>query len=125
MDQLIPVLAAVAASLVTVLGAQAVARRFQRLGGGEAQELLNSLRKEIVDAMEERYVLLEKEFTGCKARLATVERQTAAQRRAHLVAARRWVVERREFRAEVHDLHDELAKLRPERSGRRDRTTDA
>lgn len=106
-------IASVAVSIVTVLTGGAVARRFQKLGGGEAQERLNTIRKELDDAMTDKVDLLESQFVACKRRLAEVEEQLKAMR-----------VDRRNDRQEIADLHLELRKLRPDRRGARDRGDD-
>lgn len=90
-----------------------MARRFQKLGGGEAQERLNAIRKDLDDAMTQKVNLLEEQFTGCKKRLVEVEDTLAAMRR-----------ERRDLRQEVYDLTKELRQMRPNRVGAKDRKDD-
>lgn len=106
-------LASVAASVITVVGGLVVARKFQKLGGGEAQERLNAIRKELDDAMTEKVSFLEEQFAGCKKRLGEVENQLKAVR-----------AERIELKQEIGDLHEEIRDLRPDRRGARDRTND-
>lgn len=105
--------ASVAVSIITVLTGGAVAKRFQKLGGGEAQERLNLIRKELDEAMGDKVRLLEEQFVGCKKRLGEVETTVTAMRR-----------ERRELRQEITELHHELHQLRPDRLGAKDRSDD-
>lgn len=109
----LPLIASVAVSVLTVLTGGAVARRFQKLGGGEAQDRLNVIRKELDDAMGDKVRLLQEQFDGCKKRLVEVE--------ASLTTIR---AERRELRGEISDLHAELRRLRPDRRGAKDRGDD-
>lgn len=105
--------ASVVVTIATVLTGKAVTSRFQKLGGGEAQERLNTIRKELDDAMTDKVSLLETQFVACKSRLAEVETRLTAMKR-----------ERRDDRQEIADLHRELRQMRPDRSGARDRTDD-
>lgn len=106
-------LASVAASVLTVGGGFLVARRFQKLGGGEAQERLNGIRKELDVAMTEKVDFLEEQFAGCKKRLIEVEATVERMRK-----------ERIDLKQEIGDLHRELRTLRIDRRGAKDRTDD-
>lgn len=99
--------------MATVGGGYLVARRFQKLGGGDAQLRLNAIRKELDDAMTDKVQLLETDFASCKTRLVEVESQMKRMR-----------AERIDLKQEVRDLHDELRKLRPDRHGAKDRADD-
>ncbi len=92
----------VAASVTTVGGGLLVARRFQRLGGGEAQERLNAIRKELDDAMSDKVRVLDEEFSFCKKRLLEVE-----------IDVKRLRSDRIDLKQEIGDLHEEIRKLRP------------
>lgn len=111
--QIVQLIAPVLITLGTVAAARAVAQRFQKLGGGEAQDRLNSIRKELDDAMTQKVQLLEEQFTGCKARLVSMEKTVA-----------KLSEERIDLKQEIADLHDELRTLRPNRRGRLDRASD-
>ena len=124
MDILLSLVGAGVVALVTVGSGFLVARRFQKLGGGEAQDRLNAIRKELDDAMEDKTKLLSDQFDGCKTRLLAVEGGMRKQQERHTEATRRWGVERREFRREIFDLHTELRRLRPDRTGAKDRADD-
>ncbi len=105
--------ASVIVSVGTVGAGYLVARRFQKLGGGEAQERLNTIRKELDDAMAEKVRLLEEQFKGCKDRLIEVEATVKTLRN-----------ERRQLRQDVDDLHAELRTMR-NRTGAKDRASDS
>lgn len=109
----LPLVASVLVSVGTVVAGYFVARRFQKMGGGEAQDRLNRIRQEVADAAEERVKQLEDEFTGCKSRLIEVEATVKMMRR-----------ERIALRQEIDDLYAELRSLRPDRAGRQDRVGD-
>jgi hypothetical protein len=104
-------IASVIVSVGTVGAGYLVARRFQKLGGGEAQERLNTIRKDLDDAMAEKVRLLEEQFQGCKKRLIEVEGSVTTLR-----------AERRQLKQDVDDLHDEIRILRPDRRGAKDRS---
>ena len=106
-------LASVTVSVGTVVAGYLVARRFQKLGGGEAQERLNRIRAELDDAMSEKVRVLEEQFRACKERLVEVEKQLTKVRQ-----------ERIDLKQEIGDLHDEIRVLRPDRRGAKDRTSD-
>ncbi len=106
-------LASVAASVATVGGGLVVARRFQKLGGGEAQARLNAIRKELDDAMTDKVRVLDEQFAGCKKRLAEVEAELKRVR-----------AERIDLKQEIGDLHDELRAMRPDRRNAHDRSGD-
>lgn len=106
-------LASVAVSVGTVVTGFLVARRFQKLGGGAAQERLNTIRKELDDAMNDKLRLLGDDFSACKTRLVEVEGQLKAMRK-----------ERIALKQEIADLHAELRQLRVDRRGAKDRVDD-
>lgn len=106
-------IASVAASVATVGGGYLVARRFQRLGGNEAQDRLNQIRKELDDAMTDKVRGLDEEFVGCKKRLIEVEAELKRVR-----------TERLDLKQEIGDLHDEIRAVRPDRRGATDRSDD-
>lgn len=106
-------LVSVAASVATVGGGLLVARRFQRLGGGEAQERLNLIRKELDDAMADKLRLMAEDFAGCKKRLGEVEAELKRVR-----------AERIDLKQEIMDLHRELRALHPDRRNAKDRDGD-
>jgi len=107
------VLASVIVTSMTVGGGYLVARRFQKLGGGEAQERLNAIRKELDDAMEDKVRVLEERLKGANGRIVTLEAQV-----------RRLRDERIDLKTEIRDLYVELGKLQPDRKGHRDRIGD-
>jgi predicted nucleic acid-binding Zn-ribbon protein len=107
------VLASVIVTTMTVGGGYVVARRFQKLGGGEAQERLNAIRKELDDAMEDKVRVLEERLKGANGRIVALEGQVKRLRD-----------ERIDLKQEIADLHDELRTLRPDRRGHRDRSDD-
>jgi uncharacterized coiled-coil DUF342 family protein len=106
-------IASVAVSVGTVGMGYLVARRFQKLGGGEAQARLNRIRKDLDDAMTQKVDLLEEQFVGCKNRLIEVEKTVKQLRR-----------ERLELKQEIADLHAELRTMRVDRRGAKDRSGD-
>lgn len=124
MEWLPPVVGAVVASVAAAVSAWLVARRFQKLGGGEAQDRLNTIRKELDEAMDEKLVNLRDQFDTCKKRLIVVEQMVKTQKATHGEAARKWVIERRELKRELFALHADLHKLQPDRTGARDRDSD-
>ena len=97
----------VLASVITVGGGYIVARRFQKLGGGDAQLRLNAIRKELDDAMSDKLKLIEDDFAGCKRRLIGVEAELKRVR-----------AERIDLKQEILDLHNELRKMQQPRRGR-------
>ncbi len=101
-------------SVSTVAAGYLVARRFQKLGGGEAQLRLNAIRAELDAVMSGKVRLLEEQFAGCKTRLAEVEGVVETMRR-----------ERRTLKQDIADLHEEVRMLRPNRTGAKDRVNDA
>lgn len=107
------VVASVIVTTMTVGGGYLVARRFQKLGGGEAQERLNAIRKELDDAMEDKVRVLEDRLKTANRRIVTLEGQVERLRN-----------ERLDLKAEIRDLYVELAKLQPDRRGHRDRISD-
>lgn len=109
MSTLIQVMIAVVASLLAVGASYLMTRRFQKLGGGEAQERLNEIRKELDAATTEKLRLLGEQFTACKVRLVQVEAQL-----------KRMSDERRDLRQDVSDLHDEIRDLRGARKVNQD-----
>lgn len=106
-------LASVFASVATVGGGYLVARRFQKLGGNEAQDRLNKIRADLDEAMQDKLRVLGDDFAGCKTRLVEVESTVERMRR-----------ERIDLKQEIGDLHRELRKLRVDRKGALDRTDD-
>lgn len=110
---LVALLTSVAASVLTVGGGLVVARRFQKLGGGEAQDRLNAIRKELDDAMTDKVRVLEEQFAACKKRLIEVEAELKRVR-----------AERIDLKQEIGDLHDEIREMRPDRRGAKDRGSD-
>lgn len=117
-------LASVIASVATIAGGYAVARRFQKLGGGDAQIRLNAIRKELDDAMTEKLQVMGDDFLACKVRLVEVEAIVEKLREDATIAAKKWGRERLDFRSEITDLHDELRRLRTDRNGASDRSSD-
>lgn len=117
-------LASVIASVATVIGGFVVARRFQKLGGGDAQFRLNTLRKELDDAMTEKLRVVGDDFLACKMRLIEVEAIVETLRTDADTAAKKWSRERLDFRSEITDLHAELRRLRTDRNGALDRAND-
>jgi hypothetical protein len=116
----LPLIASVLTSLLTVGAGLLVARRFNKLGGGEAQERLNNIREELDDAMtkklklmEDRLVVADAEYGRCKAKVLVMERIVKKLR-----------AERVELRQEMHALHEEVRVLRVDRKGATDRATD-
>lgn len=116
--------ASVLASVATVGGGYLVARRFQKLGGGAAQDRLNKIREEVAKAAEERVDQLEEQFQGCKVRLVEVEGTVRKLEDDAAAAAKRWSRERIDLKQEITDLHHELRKLRTDRRGAADRSDD-
>lgn len=105
--------ASVTVSVGTVVAGYLVARRFQKLGGGEAQDRLNKIRADLDAAMSEKLRLLEEQFAGCKTRLIEVEKTVTTLR-----------AERRQLMQDIADLHSEIRAMRPDRKGRQDRSSD-
>lgn len=106
--------ASVATSVLAVVGGLAVARRFRKIGGDEAQDRLNEIRKELDDAMTDKVSLLSADFAGCKLRLIEVEAELKRVR-----------AERIDLKQEIGDLHRELRAMRDRRPSTRARATDA
>lgn len=94
-------LLSVIASVITIAGGYAVAKKFQKMGGGEAQTRLNNVRKELDDALNEKVRLLTEQFDGCKGRLIAMEAQVDTMRK-----------ERIEYKQEISELHRQLTLLR-------------
>lgn len=124
MEWLPPVLGAVIASGAAAVSAWLVARRFQKLGGGEAQDRLNTIRAELDAAMEEKLGNLKEQFEACKKRLGEVETNLTAERTKHESALRRLREERRDLREEIGQLHREVRSMKPNRDGAHDRSGD-
>lgn len=102
-----PLIASVVTSVGIVVAGYAAARRFQKIGGNDAQDRLNKLRADLDAAMLEKVQVLEDQFVACKTRLGEVEAQMKTWRR-----------ERIGLKQEIDDLHDELRTMRGERKGR-------
>ena len=102
-----PLIASVVTSVGIVAAGYATARRFQKIGGNDAQERLNKIRADLDDAMTEKVRVLEDQFLACKRRLGEVEDQMKAWRR-----------ERIDLKQEIDDLHDDLRTMRAERKER-------
>lgn len=125
MEWLGPTIGAIVASSLGGLFAWLAARRFQKLGGGEAQERLNTIRAELDDAMEEKLANLKEQFEACKTRLGQVEVDLTSERTKHESALRRLREERRDLREELGQLHREVRALKPNRDGAHDRSDDS
>lgn len=103
----------VLASVSTVGGGFLVARRFQKLGGNEAQDRLNQIRAELDHAMSEKVRVLDEQFVGCKRRLIEVEAELKRVR-----------AERIDLKQEIGDLHAELREMRDRPRGSKARADD-
>jgi phage shock protein A len=100
-----PLIASVITSVGIVAAGYLAARRFQKLGGGEAEARLTKIQADLVTAMSEKVDLLEDQFKGCKTRLIEVEKTVERMRK-----------ERIDLKQEIVDLHDELKTFRPRRA---------
>ena len=117
-------LASVIASVGVVGSGYLVARRFQKLGGGEAQERLNKIRAELDAAQAEKIAGLEAQFLGCKTRLVEVEKTVETMAAQAVTAASKWARERTHLNQEIHNLREDVRRLSPDRRGAKDRTDD-
>lgn len=105
--------ASVLASVITITGGALVARRFKMLGGDKAQGRLNVIREELDIAMSQKVRLLEDELAKSKERIAQLEVTVRDLRR-----------ERLEMQLDMDALHEELRKIRVDRHGAKDRSSD-
>ena len=108
MPEWLTLTSAIVAPLIITGGGLLVARRYARLGGGEAQVKLNTTLRGLADAYEEKLALrdgtlaeMRTEMDACKTRLEAMER-----------AEHKWRAERLDLKQEVGDLHDELREVR-------------
>lgn len=109
MPEWLTILLAIGGTLVTLGGGRIIAKRYERLGGGEAQLKLNATLKELNDAYEDK--LLERdrtiadmrnEMNRCEQRLKNVEDREE-----------QWHTERLELKKELAVVYRRLAKLEP------------
>jgi hypothetical protein len=119
-DWLIIILGIISTSL-TLGGGLIIARRYEKMGGGEAQAKLNVTLKELTDAYEEKLRLrdgdlaaMKAEMAGCKDRLESMERREidlAAQVKAR---EELWLNEKIELKHELAEVYRRLGMTKRE-----------
>lgn len=109
MPEWVTVLLAIAGTLLTLGAGRVVARRYEKLGGGEAQIKLNATLKDLNDTYEDKLrerdatiAQMRIEMTECKVRLEQVEKRED-----------RWQEERIELKQELTKVYRRLSKLEP------------
>lgn len=107
MDGTLTVLISLATGLAALIGSVFVARRYQQLGGGEAQKKLNAVYRELNGAFEEQINELKGQIASRDKRIKQLETDITAAR-----------AERRTLKQDVDDLHEQIRALRAQVNGK-------